>query len=1089
MKQVILLPAILLLLSLYVFGQEEAGLLRFPSINAEQIVFSKSGDLYTVNKKGGLARKLTNHEGYETFPKISPDGKWIAFTGQYDGNTEVFLMPSQGGAPKRLTYTATLHRDDVGDRMGPNNIVMAWTPDSKYIVYRSRKQTFNSFRGQLFKVSIDGGLSEEIPLANGGFCSYSPDGKKLAFNSIFREFRTWKYYKGGMADDIRIFDFETKKVVRICKNPNQDIMPMWYKDQIYYLSDRDRTMNLFCYDTKTKKTKKVSNYTEYDIKFPSIGKDAIVYENGGYIYVFDLKTQKAEKVKITIADDFLSSRPTIKDASKNINSLDISPDGKRVVLNARGDIFTVPAKSGITYNLTQTPGVHEKSVEWSPDGKYIAYISDKTGEFEIYIQKADGSEAAKQLTNNADTYKFYLTWSPDSKKILWNDRKMRLRYIDIQTKEVKTAAQDDNHIISSFSWSPDSRWIVYSPRNWQVMSKIYIHDTQSGENHQVTESWYSANSPHFSHDGKYLIFASSRTFNPIYNNIEWNVAYQDMKKIYIVPLLKSTPSPFLPENDMVNTSEDKKEEKTNKKSKKKKKEENSKPKITVKIDFDNIQNRVIELPVEASNYGNIYYINGKIYYNYYKSATRKRGIKMFDLKTKEEKGLAENMSFIVSRDRKKFLVWGKNKYAVIDVPSGKILPKKYLDLSDVKAKVNLQEEWKQIYYEAWRQMRDFFYVENMHGVDWEAMKDKYAALLPHVQHKTDLNYIIGELIGELNVGHAYIGGGDRPHPERIKLGLLGAKLSKDASGFYKIDKILANTSWNKTRRNPLKAIGININEGDFILAINGNSTKNMNDIYEGLVGMAGKKVELTVNSTPTMNGSKKYIVEPIADESELYYYEWITNNMKKVNEATNGEVGYIHIRDMGPQGLHDFMSNFYSQLSKKALIIDDRGNGGGNVSPMLIERLRRHVTRANMSRNMTTPSHVPRQMILGPKVLLMNQYSASDGDLFPYSFKKHKLGKTIGVRTWGGVVGISGSLPFIDGTDLRKPEHASYSSEKSEWIIEGHGVEPDIVVENDPAQEYMGVDAQLEKAIEVIKEELKNYQPLPDIPEGPDKTK
>ena len=419
-----------------IFSQEEARLLRFPTIHGNQIVFSYAGDLYSVSKIGGVARKLTNDVGYEMFSRFSPDGKTIAFTGQYDGNTEVFTMPAEGGIPKRVTYTATLGRDDVSDRMGPNNIVMAWSKDGKNIVYRSRKQSFNSFKGQLFNVSINGGISAELPLPSGGFCSYSPDGNKLAYNKVFREFRTWKYYKGGMADEIWIYDFKTKETVNITNNITQDIIPMWHGDNIYYLSDRDRTMNLFVYNSLTKETVKLTDYTDYDIKFPTIGDKEIIFEKGGYIFTFDIETRDIKKINIIISNDFTNSRNELIDASKSKNSLSVSPDGQRLVVGARGDIFTIPAKDGITRNLTQSSGVHDRNAVWSPDGKNIAFISDKTGEYEIYIIKQDGSEKPIQLTKNADTYKYRVQWSPDSKKIMWSDKKLRLQFIDIETKKV-----------------------------------------------------------------------------------------------------------------------------------------------------------------------------------------------------------------------------------------------------------------------------------------------------------------------------------------------------------------------------------------------------------------------------------------------------------------------------------------------------------------------------------------------------------------------------------------------------------------------------------------------------------------------------
>lgn len=1092
--------SILFILALFILTTsataQETRLLRFPTTNGNQVVFTYAGDLYTVPIAGGVARKLTNNVGYESFPRFSPDGSTIAFTGQYDGNTEVFTIPAQGGVPKRLTFTATLGRDDVSDRMGPNNIVMTWTPDGKSIIYRSRKQTFDDFVGQLFKVSVNGGLSEELPLSTGGFCSFSADGKKLAFNRVFREFRTWKYYKGGMADDIRIFDFDTKEIKSITNTVNQDIEPMWIGDDIYFLSDRERTMNLFVYNLKTNETRKVTNFTEYDIKFASSNGSLIVFENGGYIYKFDAKAKTYDKLPITIIDEFAYSRSELKDASENIFGADLSPNGERLIFSARGDIFTVPAENGITRNLTQSSDAHDRSAEWSPDGKYIAYLSDKSGEYEVYIQAQDGSSSPIKLTDGADTYKFGLTWSPDSKKILFNDRKARLQYVDIDSKKVTLVDKGEYGLIYSYSWSPDSKWITYTLRSENTFGVIYCYNVESASKQPITDTWYDSSQPTFSNDGKYLLFVSDRDFNPIYSSTEWNHAYQAMSKIYIALLAKDTPSPFALENNEVTINQpeqpkantDSKNDKGDKGSK-----ETAKKDATpvVKIDFDGISARIITLPVDVAYYGGISCVDGKVYFSQYLVGGRRNAsvLKLYDLKKKSETELGESLNYSLSANNKKMLIRKNRNYYVIDLPNGKINLDKSVDLSSMKVWVDYRKEWKQIFDESWRQMRDFFYVENMHGLNWQAMHDKYAVLVPFANHRADLTYIIGELIGELSVGHAYVNSGEKPEPDRIKLGLLGAKISKHSSGYFQIDQILDGTSWNADVRSPLQEVGANVTKGNYILAVDGQDLKDVNDIYRTLIGKANKIVELVVNTKPELAGSRKILVKPIADESSLYYFDWVQTNLKKVSDATNGEVGYIHIPDMGVEGLNEFVKYFYPQLNKKALIIDDRGNGGGNVSPMILERLNRIVYRQTASRGATHAGKIPSETHYGPKVLLINQYSASDGDLFPYGFKKLGLGPVIGVRSWGGVVGISGSLPFVDGGDLRKPEFASFSSDTSYWIIEGHGVDPDIVVDNDPYKEFMGIDEQLTKAIEVIKEKLKDYKELPKIPAAPDKSK
>jgi tricorn protease len=1088
----LLLVMMAMLLSCTIFAQDEARLMRFPAIHGNQVVFTYAGDLYTVDRAGGVARKLTNDEnGYEMFARFSPDGKHIAFTGQYDGNTEVYLIPAEGGVPKRLTYTATLGRDDVSDRMGPNNVVMTWK-DNDNIVYRSRKQSFNSFKGQLFTTGISGGLSEELPLPVGGFCCYSPDKSKLAYNRVFREFRTWKYYRGGMADDIWIYDFKSKQIENITNNLAQDIFPMWAGNKIYYCSDRDRTMNLFVYDRDKKTTTKVTNFTEFDIKFPSLGDNGIVFENGGFLYFFDFATQKEVKINVRIADDQITGRNGFRDASKFINSSSLSPDGKRVAFDGRGDIWTVPAKTGITLNLTNTPGVHERDVAWSPDGQYIAYISDKTGEDEIYIRKQDRSAEPVQLTKNADTYKYGPAWSPDSKKLLWADKMLRLQYVDIDSKDVTIVDTNKDWEFSDFNWSPDSKWIAFVRPVRDAVSKIWLYELSSKNKFAVTDEWYEVSNPAFSTDGKYLLFTSNRDYTPTYSWLEFDIAYTNMTKVYMITLAKSTPSPFIPENDEVAVKKEEKHDADSKSDKKEgkkdeKKEGDAKTVADTKIDADGIVDRIIILPIDASSYWNVTAVGDNVYYSK-GGRGEKPALMTFNLKDKKETNLGEFNGYEISADTKKMLVRASGKYSVIDLPKGKIEVKDWVDLSNMKVMVDLAAEWNQIYNEAWRQMKYFFYDPNMHGVDWAAMQKKYAPLLPYVKNRTDLTYVIGEMIGELNIGHSYVGGGDKPEPKKIKQGLLGARFSRDASGYYKIEKILKGENWTKDTRSPLSELGVDVKEGDFIIAVNGMSTKDMTDIYESLFNKAGLQVELTVNGTAAESGSHKTIVVPIDDESGLYYYEWVEANIKKVNEATNGEVGYIHIPDMGAEGLNEFVKHFYPQLHKRALIIDDRGNGGGNVSPMIIERLHRELVMMEMSRNTSqSPSDIALQW--GPKCLLIDQYSASDGDIFPYRFKTLKMGRVIGLRSWGGVVGIRGSLPFIDGGFMMKPEFAHYSTD-SKWVIEGHGVDPDIVVDNDPAKEYAGIDQQLDKAIEVIKDDLKNWpKDLPAIPPFPDKSK
>ncbi|MEI8088598.1 MAG: S41 family peptidase [Opitutaceae bacterium] len=1093
--------------SFVIAADETTRLLRFPATNEQAITFSYGGQLYTVSVDGGTARRLTDAPGYAIFPRYSNDGTQLAFTAQYDGNTEVYVMPATGGNPKRLTTSATLERDDLADRMGPNNIVFGWRHTAAEVVFRSRWHSFNPFIGQLYTVGLEGDVPTQLPVPRGGFVSYSPDDTKIAYNRVFREFRTWKQYRGGMADDIWIFDLKSGALENITNNPAQDLFPMWASNgKIYFVSERTPRANLFSYDLTTKQTKQLTQFTDYDVKFPSLGSKTIVFEQAGQIWKFDLATEKSSAVPITIREDFAATRPALTNVAKSIASVSPSPDGQRVTVVARGDVFTVPAKDGPTRNLTQTQGVHERSARWSPDGKWIAYLSDATGEFELYVRPQDGKGPAIQLTSNNDTYPFALDWSPDSKKLLWGDRKQRLRFIDVTSKAITTVAENPDAPIQQYSWAPDSQWVTYVKQERGTLAKIMLYGLAAQQTLAVTDGSYDSSHPNFSDDGKWLLFASARDYRPIYSDTEWNHAYLDMERIYMVALAKDTTSPFAPKSDEVAIAKDEEKKPADEKSDAPKATPKKTTAVTVKIDADGLSGRVLGLPIAPSNYGSITMVGEKIYYRrapggpsggggggegFGGGAATKPVVALYDLKAKKETELGNFEGFEITANGKKMLIRSGRDYSLIDLPSAKVelKPDAKLDFSGLEVRLDRPAEWTQIFNESWRQMRDFFYAPNMHGVDWPAQRTKYAALLPSVSTRNDLTYLIGEMISELHIGHAYVGGGDRIEAPRIKTGLLGAEISRDtASRAYRIDKILPGENWQTKTRSPLTELGVNVRAGDYILAVNGQSVRDLANIYTALIGSVGKQVVLRVNAQPTDEGAREVTVVPIADEAPLYYEQFVAQNMAYVAQKTGGKIGYLHIPDMGSEGLNEFVRRFYPQLNKQGLIIDVRGNGGGNVSPMIIERLQRELTMINIRRN-GTPSTNPAQMLLGPQITLLNEYSASDGDLFPYRFRENGLGKLIGKRSWGGVVGISGTLPFTDGGDLRKPEFAPYAKDGKSWIIEGHGVDPDIVVDNDPAREFRGEDQQLDKGIEVILEELKTKgRTLPPPPAWPNKS-
>jgi tricorn protease len=1094
---------------------ETTRLLRFPTTNGTQIVFCYAGELYTVGKEGGIARRLTSGPGYTSFPRFSPDGSQIAFTSQYDGNTEVYVMPAEGGTPKRLTITATLGRDDISDRMGPNNIVMTWENTKPLIVFRTRMKSFNSFIGQLYTVGLDGELPQQVPVPRGGFVSFSPDDSKMAYNRVFREFRTWKHYRGGMADDVWIHDFKTGNTENLTNNPAQDICPMWGPDnRIYFLSDRDGRMNLFSIDLTSKETKQLTTFKDFDIKFPSIGKDSIVFEQAGSIWRYDLGTGQTTLVPIEIKEDFAAGRSALVDASKHVESVSPAPDGQRVIAVARGDIYSVPGKDGTPRNLTKTSNAHERDAVWSPDGKWIAYNSDVTGENELYVRSQDGKGEPQQLTKGADTYYYRAIWSPDSKKLLWSDRLQRLRYVDVASKAITQVDQDKFGEIRGYDWSPDSQWIAWSRPEENEGEKVYLFSTADKKPVAVTDEWYSASNPTFTDDGKYLLLTSSRDFKPIFGQTDFSNVYRDMDRVYLVTLANETESPLAPRSDEVGKARKKKEkdkDEDEKKSEEKKgesKEAKEKKPVAVKIDTDGIRDRLVALEIQPADYSDLRMVDDRIFYlrrtvadekdedqELGEADKRKFHLCAYSLEDRKETVLGDVNQYEITRDGKKMLVKIDKDYAVIDLPKDKIETKDEKTGKDYKLKLegldmrlDRHAEWNQIYFECWRQMRDFFYAPNMNGVDWKAMRDKYAALVPFVNHRNDLTYLVGELIGELNNGHAYVAGGERPETPRIKLGLLGAEFSRDAATrAYRIDRILPGENWDKDTRSPLREIGLNVKEGDYLLAINGTPVSTLPNLYDALIGTAGKQVILRINSKPSDDGARDITVVPTADESPLYYRAWVQKNIDEVTKKTGGQVGYVHIPDMGQPGLNEFTKLYFPQIRKKALIVDVRGNGGGFVSPLVIERLRRALVMIEMSRN-GVPVTDPSETFTGPMVALLDEFSASDGDIFPFRFKTLGLGKLIGKRTWGGVVGIRNPLPLTDGGNLFKPEFAPYSKEGKGWIIEGHGVDPDIVVDNDPAKEFRGEDQQLDRAIQEVQEELKTKRyDLPPIPPYPDR--
>lgn len=1067
MKKILLLTAIIIA-SIATASADEARLLRFPGIGGETIVFSYAGDLYSVSANGGEAKKLTYGDSYDMFAKISPDGKTIAFTGQFDGNTEVYTMPIEGGEPQRITYTAKVSRDNVGDRMGPNNIVMGWTPDGKEVIFRSKWYAFCGTRGLVFKVNIADGHPVQMPMTECSWCSYSPDGKQFAFNRMFREFRTWKHYAGGQADEIWLNKVGTTEMKKLTENSNQDLFPMWVGENIYFISDRDYTMNLFKYNTKSGETTKLTNFNEYDIKFPAASDKYIVFENGGYIYKYTIADGSCKKVNITLRDINLASRPEFRTISGRATT--ISPDGERALVAARGEIFSVPAQQGAIYNITNTADGHERDAAWSPDGKWIAYFSDKEGEYQLYLlptDKLNTPEKAKAVTSFKDGYPTSPKWSHDSRFILFNTDKREVFRYDISSKSLTRIIASSEGTIYDVQISPDNNWVAYVTSGENNMDRVYVYDMQKKQSTPVTIKWFDASNPRWSDDGKYLFFVSTRKYEINYSSVEWNTSFSKRNYVFALPLKADTPLPtafraneFKPTEDAAATP-----------TKDGKKKEAEKSNI-VEIDFNNIEDRAGVLFDEDGGYSLNGVFDGKLYYSH--NGTRK----VLDYNKMESKKV--DMSHVVCYipSTKKALT-GDGKIIDINKPAeGKKVATDKLPMT-----INHRKEWKQLFDESWRVFRDGFYVKNMHGADWKAMHDRYAVMLPYVNHRHDLTYLISEMIGEASVGHAYITSGETPAPKGVGVGLLGGKFSKDKNGNYRIEHIFEGEDWNSGAKSPLRAAGVNVKRGDYIVAIDGVPAKEYSDIYAALVGKVGMTVALDVNKSSSLDGARRVYVKPIAEEQGLAYHDWVTRNIAIVDSLSGGKIGYVHIPDMGANGMTFFTKYFYPQLEKKALIIDDRMNGGGNVSPMILERLQREVYRVTAGRN-RKGGVVPAQTHHGPKLCLMDKYSMSDGDQFPYGFRKMGIGKLMGCRTWGGIVGITGSRPYIDGQDMRTPFFTSYSME-GEWLIEGKGVTPDFEVDINPFEDYLGNDNQLNKAVEYLLKEIEKTPAIPAVPADP----
>ncbi|HET8826986.1 MAG TPA: PDZ domain-containing protein [Terriglobales bacterium] len=1106
---------------------QEGRLMRFPDIYKDKVVFVYGGDIWVASTSGGVARRITEGAGRELFPKFSPNGKWIAFTGQYDGNFNVYVMPSDGGQPRQLTFYQG-SAQPLSDRMGIHNEVVTWTPDSKRIVFLTRRDASNGWIKRPYTVGMEGGLAEPLPMDQGGLLSYSSDGTKIAYNMIFRNFRQWKRYTGGLAQSITVYDLKSNTSFDLPHTEWSDTFPMWHGNTIYFSSDRgsEHKLNLYSYDIGSKQVEQLTHFDQWDVMWPSLGPDAIVFENAGYLYTFDFQSKQPKKLEVSLPADRPQTLKHWDSVGRFITDFDIAPDGKRAVFSARGDVFTAPAKEGSIRNLTRTPGIREHKVSWSPDGRWIAYVSDRTGEDEIYIAPQDGLGKEQQITSGHTGFMFPPQWSPDSKKIAWADQKLNLWYVD--TTEKKPVKVDQAHYgeITNYNWSPDSKWLAYDKNGENQYSVVYLYSLDSAKSTAATSSMNNSYAAVFDPEGKYLYYFSDRDFNEVLGNIDFEFANPKTTRVYVATLTKNESSPFEVQSDETEVKKSEpspmaadaadepkarsgkeKAGEPQKEAEKEKSKEKEKP-VEVKIDLDGIQDRVTALATSpavvrtlAAAKGYVYYLTQPIQGLSGPISGESSAIHAYDMKERKEKTLIENVqNFALSFDGTKILYEGEggggrtaHTFGIIDAKAEqKKVGEGAISLAGMKTEIDPPAEWKQMFNEVWRQERDYFYEASMNGVDWQKMHDKYAQLLPYVSDRYSLTYILGDLIGELSNSHTYVGGGDYPDLHPVNVGLLGVDFDLDqSSGMYRIKKIYSGENWDPELRSPLTEPGINVKEGDYLLAVNGRPLRAPQNPYELFVNTANDVVTLAVNSKASEDGSHNVQVKPINDEYNLRELNMITTNRKKVDEATGGKVGYVYLPDMGDSGLNEFMKQYFPQIRKQGIIFDVRYNGGGFVDELIFERLRRILSSMDSARNWESGTR-PGNTFYGSMVCLTNHYAASDGDIFSYGFKQYKLGSLIGERTWGGVRGIRGNVPLMDGGYITRPEFALYGLD-SKWIIENHGVQPDIVVENRPEEVVKGKDPQLERAIQevmkAIQQNPKKLPPrppdLPPYPQGP----
>jgi tricorn protease len=1074
-------------------GEDPRPLMRQPTIHGETVVFAHGGDLWSVPAAGGTAVRLTVDDGDEELPRFSPDGSLVAFTAEYDGNADVYVMSPEGGGIARVTWHPGYDR------------VAGWHPVSGKILFASQRHGWPPAR-RLWAVTPAGGGLEELPLHEAAWGSVSPDGRFLAYTPVAREHRTWKRYRGGLAQDVHLYEFATREDRRLTDFPGTDRHPMWVaapgrETAIYFVSDRERRLNLYRLDPASGAVEQVTRHDDYDVQWPSSDGRRIVYELGGTLWVYDPAAGDPRRIPVTVAADAPEARPYFEDVADEIQDLAVSPTGARALLVARGEVFTVPAEHGPIRNLSRNSGARDKAAAWSPDGRWVAYVSDAGGEYQIHRVDARGVGEPEKLTDLPPGYVHSLRFSPDGGKIAFADHTLRLHVLDVATREVTEVDRAghepmdiglDEKPIHDFAWSPDGRWLAYSKIDDDLVSQVWIYSLADRTARRAGDGRYNDFGPVFTRDGRHLLFLSQRRFDPTFDDFEWQMVYKETTGVYALTLqhdgerllpLRSDDEPAEGEED---GEDGMKAKDGGAEGKAAKKGEGGKDadaaaeekEVEVAIDFDGLAGRIEALPVPAGNYRALAAGDGAVFFldadegdfnRVDLRAVPPRNLAAFSFEEREVESVVDGVrAYALSADASHLAVYrGLGKVSLLEASARDAKPED-LDLSGLRMRIDPRAEWRQIFHEAWRMERDFFYDPNYHGLDWAATRDRYARLLPHAASRSDVGTLIGELIGELNTSHTYVFGGQRRRTaEEVGVGLLGADWEADeAAGRYRLRRILRAADWTDGVQSPLAAPGVGVAEGDFLLAVDGEEVTTGRNLYAYFADKAARQVTLRFAADPSGRDAREVRVETLAGEGDLRYLDWVEGNRRKVEEASGGRLGYVHLPDTYTGSTEEFPRTFYTQTRREGLVIDGRFNGGGLDPDIFLERLARRPLNY-WTRRYSADYHNPLWASRAHMVMLTNRSAGSGGDMLPAQFRQMGLGPVIGTRTWGGLVGVSMFLELIDGGGLTVPDYRVYDA-AGRWHIENVGVEPDVVVELTPAAMADGHDAQLQAAIDYL---------------------